>query len=77
MARPARIGRVVKYVPQSEIFKLRHYPAQALDLNMLVIPGGRERTEEEYQRLLSGAAFRLARIIPTHSPFSVIEATRT
>jgi SAM-dependent methyltransferase len=51
-------------------------PAQAMDLNMLVILGGRERTEEEYQRLLSGAGFRLARVIPTHSPFSVIEATR-
>jgi hypothetical protein len=52
-------------------------PAQSMDLNMLVILGGRERTEEEYQRLLSGAGFRLARVIPTHSPFSVIEATRT
>jgi hypothetical protein len=52
-------------------------PAQAMDLNMLVILGGRERTEEEYQLLLSGAGFRLARVIPTHSPFSVIEATRT
>jgi O-methyltransferase domain len=52
-------------------------PAQAMDLNMLVILGGRERTEEEYQRLLSEAGFRLARVIPTHSPFSVIEARRT
>jgi hypothetical protein len=47
-----------------------------MDLNMLVMLGGRERTEEEYQRLLSEAGFRLARVIPTHSPFSVIEATR-
>jgi xanthosine utilization system XapX-like protein len=30
-----------------------------------------------YQRLFSGAGFQLARVIPTHSPFSVIEATRT
>jgi SAM-dependent methyltransferase len=52
-------------------------PAQALDLNMLVVVGGRERTEEEYQRLLSGAGFRMLRVIPTHSPFSVIEATRS
>jgi SAM-dependent methyltransferase len=50
--------------------------AQAMDLNMLVLLGGRERTEEEYQRLLQGAGFRLERVIPTHSPFSVIEATR-
>jgi SAM-dependent methyltransferase len=54
----------------------RPSPAQAMDLNMLVLLGGRERTEEEYQRLFQAAGFRLERIIPTHSPFSVIEATR-
>jgi SAM-dependent methyltransferase len=55
----------------------RPSPAQAMDLNMLVLLGGRERTEEEYQRLLKGGGFRLDRVIPTRSPFSVIEATRT
>jgi len=51
-------------------------PAQAMDLNMMVLLGGRERTEEDYQRLFQAAGFRLERVIPTHSPFSVIEATR-
>jgi SAM-dependent methyltransferase len=54
----------------------RPTPAQAMDLNMLVMLGGRERTEEEYRRLFQEASFRLERVIPTHSPFSVIEATR-
>jgi SAM-dependent methyltransferase len=54
----------------------RPSPAQAMDLNMLVLLGGRERTEEEYRQLLQAAGFRLERVIPTHSPFSVIEATR-
>jgi hypothetical protein len=54
----------------------RPSPAQAMDLNMLVLLGGRERTEEQYQQLFQTAGFRLERIIPTHSPFSVIEATR-
>ena len=54
----------------------RPSPAQAMDLNMLVLLGGRERTEEEYRRLFHAAGFRLERIIPTQSPFSVIEATR-
>jgi O-methyltransferase domain len=54
----------------------RPSPAQAMDLNMLVLLGGRERTEDEYQRLLHGGGFTLDRVIPTHSPFSVIEATR-
>lgn len=51
-------------------------PAQAMDLNMMVLLGGRERTEEDYQRLFQAAGFRLERVIATHSPFSVIEATR-
>jgi len=54
----------------------RPSPAQAMDLNMLVLLGGRERTEAEYRRLLGDAGFRLERVIPTHSPFGVIEATR-
>ena len=51
-------------------------PAQAMDLNMLVVLGGRERTEEEYRDLFQAAGLRLERVIPTHSPFSVIEATK-
>jgi hypothetical protein len=54
----------------------RPSPAQSMDLNMMVLLGGRERTEEEYQRLLQAAGFRLEQVIPTHSPFGVIEATR-
>src|SRR4051812_2068752 len=54
----------------------RPSPAQAMDLNMMVVLGGRERTEEEYRHLLRAAGFRLERVIPTHSPFSVIDATR-
>ena len=51
-------------------------PAKAMDLNMLVLLGGRERTAHEFGELLTAAGFRLDRVIPTHSPFSVIEATR-
>ena len=44
-----------------------------LDLTMLVIPGGRERTEDEYHSLFGQAGFRLARIVPTDAEVSVIE----
>jgi hypothetical protein len=44
-----------------------------LDLTMLVIPGGKERTAEEYAALYSRAGFRLTRIVPTASEVSVIE----
>jgi hypothetical protein len=44
------------------------------DLNMLVGPGGRERTGHEYAALLGKAGFELTRIVPTASDISVIEA---
>jgi hypothetical protein len=47
-----------------------------IDLNMLVMTGGRERTEEEFRGLYEAAGFRLTRIVPTESPFSVIEGVR-
>jgi hypothetical protein len=44
------------------------------DLNMLVAPGGRERTIEEWRALLDPAGFRLIGTTPTASGLSVIEA---
>jgi hypothetical protein len=49
-------------------------PAQLLDLNMLVMTGGQERTPSEYGALLAQAGFRLTHVIPTGSPFHVLEA---
>ena len=46
-----------------------------LDLNMLIMcPGGCERTEAEYRSLLQKSGFELVKIVPTHSPVSIIEA---
>jgi hypothetical protein len=50
--------------------------AKFIDLNMLVMTGGRERTEEEFRQLYQAAGFRLTRIVPTESPFSVIEGLK-
>jgi len=50
--------------------------AQAMDLNMLVLLTGRERTESEYRDLLAAGGFKLERVMPTQTPFSVIEASR-
>lgn len=47
-----------------------------IDLNMLVVTGGRERTEEEFQKLYEASGFRLTSVVPTESPFSVIEGVR-
>ena len=44
-----------------------------LDLNMMVMTGGRERSEADYRTLLRRAGFELARVIPTASPMSLVE----
>lgn len=49
--------------------------AKALDLDMMLFVGGRERTEQQWRALLGAAEFRVARVIPTVSTISVIEAT--
>jgi hypothetical protein len=49
-------------------------PAKLLDLQMLVVTGGRQRTRAEYAELLESAGFRLARVVGTDSGESVIEA---
>ncbi len=46
-----------------------------LDLHMLVLLGGRERTEAEYASLLSAADLKLDRVIPTTAGASILEAT--
>ena len=45
-----------------------------IDIEMLLMPGGRERTRDEFASLFKRAGFELARIVPTESPLSVIEA---
>jgi SAM-dependent methyltransferase len=49
--------------------------APLMDLNMLAMLPGRERTAREYHDLLGRAGLRLDRITPTVSRFSVIEAS--
>ncbi len=47
--------------------------SKLLDLNMLVMNGGRERTKGEFQELLEAAGLRMTRVIPTLSPLSIVE----
>jgi O-methyltransferase domain/Dimerisation domain len=51
-------------------------PLKFVDLIMLWLTGGRERTEEEYRSLLRSNGFELTRVIPTPSMFSIIEAVK-
>jgi SAM-dependent methyltransferase len=54
----------------------RLFEAAVSDLNMLVLTGGRERTEAEYRSLLGRAGFRLTRVVPSRALVSLIEAER-
>ena len=51
--------------------------SKIMDLEMLVSPGGIERTASEYRELLAEAGFALKRIVPTKSPYSIIEAEKS
>jgi hypothetical protein len=48
--------------------------AKLSDLQMLVLPGGRERSLDEYRALCAGAGFELVGSTPTSTGFEVIEA---
>jgi hypothetical protein len=47
-----------------------------IDLEMLVSPGGVERTADEFKRLLEDSGLKLNRIIETPSPMSIVEAVK-
>ena len=47
-----------------------------LDIEMLLIPGGNERTRTEFEELFSRSGLKLERIIPTATHLSIIEGVR-
>jgi hypothetical protein len=48
-------------------------PGKFLDLQMLIFPGGCERTEKQFRDLFAAAGWRLSRIIPTAAADSIVE----
>ena len=64
-ARLALIENLIPETPESTLGKW-------IDLLMLTILGGRERTAAEYGELYAEAGFDLEQIIPTSSPYSII-----
>lgn len=70
MSADARLLVIERVIPPG------NEPAEAklFDLNMLVVAGGRERTEEEYRALFRESGLRLERVAATRSPLSVIVA---
>ena len=70
MTRNGRVLIVDMIVPQTKSVSF----SKLLDLNMMVMTGGRERTKAEFHALLNAADYRVTRIIPTMAPQSIIEA---
>ena len=48
-------------------------PGKFLDLQMLIFPGGCERTEKQFRDVFTASGWRLSRIIPTSAPESIVE----
>lgn len=44
---------------------------------MLMMPGGRKRTAEEFAALFARSGFEMTRIVPTKSPLCLVEALPT
>jgi hypothetical protein len=70
MAREGRVLLIEMIVPDTNSASF----SKLLDLNMLVMTGGGERTEAEFVGLLDAAGYKLTRIVPTTAPQSIIEA---
>jgi hypothetical protein len=68
------VERVISERPQCTFVDQR---AALMDLNMLILTGGRERTKGEFVKLLESAGFTLLGASPTPGGLSVIEAVPT
>jgi hypothetical protein len=70
MAKNGRVLIIETIVPENNSASF----SKLLDINMMVMTSGRERTKSDFQALLDAADFRVNRIIPTLAPQSIIEA---
>ena len=64
----ARVMVVESVIPETPEFDLGKW----MDLNMMVMAGGRERPAAEFRKLFDQAGFALDEIVPTRSPLSIV-----
>ena len=64
----ARLMVVESVIPETPEFDLGKW----MDLNMMVMTTGRERTAAEFRDLFERAGFSLEQIVPTSSPLSIV-----
>jgi hypothetical protein len=70
MSRGAKLLVIESVVPDDN----RQHVSKMIDLEVLVVGTGRERTAAEYAELLRTAGFRFTRVIPTVGPTSIVES---
>lgn len=70
MSTDAKLILLDMVVPRGGAPSFAHW----VDLENLVMTGGRARTEAELAHLLAGAGFRLRRVVPSLSPVCAVEA---
>ncbi|MEV0898063.1 methyltransferase [Actinoplanes sp. NPDC049802] len=70
MTPESRLLLIEAVVPPGDDF----HPSKVLDVAMMIVYGGRERTLSEHMELLTGAGLRFGRMIEAAAPLSVIEA---
>jgi len=75
MPRDAKLLLVERIFPAHLGVSPAHQAVARSDLNMLVGPGGHERTELEFRNLLGAAGFTPAEVFATATEFSIIEST--
>ncbi len=74
MTEHARLLVIEALLPEIPIGTDHPQAPTTMDVSMLVVQGGQERTEAQYTELLAAAGFRLERVVPTASPYSILEA---
>jgi hypothetical protein len=74
MAAASRVAVIDRVMPERITADEATQRATLMDLNMLVMAGGRERTEREFAALFQAAGLSLASVAPTPSGVSAIEA---
>jgi hypothetical protein len=70
MAPGGRVLIVERLIPDDPVAAV---PVLVSDINMLVVTGGKERTNAEYGELLAAAGLSQGRILPVGSPYGIIE----
>ena len=69
----ARLVALEQVVPEGD----QPHMSKMVDLTMLVMGSGKERTAKEFEALFASAGFRLDQILETPTPMPILEATLT